>query len=230
MKKKSMKKIVLGLFALTMTFASIAQSKNQHRLEHKEFRKGGMHEGAGYMEKLNLTDAQKTQVKTINEDFRQQMQNLKNQGSLTVDQQKEKRQALAREHRDKLNAILTPEQRKQAEAFKQDFKGKEGDFSEGRKGDFKDGRKGGRDDRFSEMTKDLNLTPEQSTKLATLNENFKNNLQSLQQNSSLSKEEKKEQMKSLMQKHKSEMESLLTTEQKKQLKNSMKNRSNRAVV
>jgi Spy/CpxP family protein refolding chaperone len=85
--------------------------------------------------------------------------------------------------------------------------------------------RGGRDDRFSDMTKNLNLTPEQSTKLAMLNENFKSNLQSLQQNSSLSKEEKKEQMKSLMQKHKSEMESLLTTEQKKQLKNSMKNRS-----
>jgi Spy/CpxP family protein refolding chaperone len=58
-----MKKIVLGLFALTMTFASIAQSKNQHRREDKEFRKGGMHEGAGYMEKLNLTDAQKSRLK-----------------------------------------------------------------------------------------------------------------------------------------------------------------------
>jgi hypothetical protein len=56
------------------------------------------------------------------------MQNLKNQGSLTVDQQREKRQALAREHRDKLHAILTPEQRKQAEAFKQDLKAKKAIF------------------------------------------------------------------------------------------------------
>ena len=225
-----MKKIVLGLFALTMSFASMAQSTNENKAEHKEFRKGGMHDRAGYMEKLNLTDAQKSQVKTINDDFRQQMQNLKNQGSLTVDQQKEKRQALAEEHRNKLQAILTPEQRKQAEAFKQDFKGKKGDMTDGKRGAHKSDMKVGRDDKFSNMTKDLNLTTEQSTKLATLNENFKSNLQSLQQNSSLSKEDKKEQMKSLMQKHKSEMESLLTADQKKQLKNSMKNRSSRAAV
>ena len=237
-----MKKIIVGLFALTMTFASMAQTSNQQGGAKQEHRRGGKGDGAGYMEKLNLTDAQKTQVKTLNDNFRQQMQDLKNQGSLTVDQQKEKRQALAKEHRDRLEAILTPEQKKQAESFKKDFKGKKGDFAgrkgdkDEKKGDFTGMRKGGKDrvkgnraDKFADVTKDLNLSADQS-KIASLNANFKSNLQNLQQNSSLSKDDKKEQMKSLMQKHRSELEALLTADQKKDLKSRMKNRPNRSAV
>jgi Spy/CpxP family protein refolding chaperone len=223
-----MKKIVLGLFALTMTFASIAQSTDTKGNTQQEHRRGGKHDGAGYYEKLNLTDAQKSEVKLLNDSYRKQMQDLRNQGSITVDQQKEKRQALSKEHREKLNAILTPEQRQQAEAFKKDFKGKKGDFS-GVRGNRKDG-KGERKDRFTNLTKDLNLSADQSTKMASLNADFKNNIKSLQQNTSLTKEDKKEQMKSLMQKHRTELKDLLTADQKKDLKNRMKNRATRSAV
>jgi len=226
-----MKKIALGLFALTMTFASMAQTiTDQQGSAKQEHRKGGRQEGAGYLEKLNLTDAQKLQSKTINDNYRQQMQDLKNQGSLTIDQQKEKRQTLAKEHRERLQAILTPEQRKQAEVLQKDLKGQRGDFAGGRRGDDKDGKRGDRSDRFADLTKDLNLSADQSSKIASLNANFKSNLQSLQQNSSLTEQDKKEQMKSLMQKHKSEVESLLTADQKKELKSRQKNRPARPAV
>jgi hypothetical protein len=55
-------------------------------------------------------------------------------------------------------------------------------------------------------------------------------LQNVKQNASLSQEEKKEQMKKLMKQHRSEMEALLTNDQKEQLKSRQKNRPNRAAV
>ena len=227
-----MKKVILGLFALTMTLSTIAQSPDQQKGRRQEHRQGAKHQGDSYLEKLNLLDAQKTQIKSVNDNFRQQMQDLKNQGSLTADQQKEQRKELSRKHREQIQAILTPEQRKQAETLKQEFRGKKGDSSATEKTQHKDGKRDGnnRGGRFGDLTKELNLSPEQSARIASINESFKSNLQSLKQNTSVSKEDKREQMKSLAQKHKSSVEAILTADQKNELKNRLKNRPNRTAV
>jgi Spy/CpxP family protein refolding chaperone len=144
------------------------------------------------------------------------MKDLRKQGNITVDPQKQKREALAKEHKEKITAILTPAQREQFESHLKDFK---------------NGRNEGlRDDRVEDIAKDLNLTAEQSAKISTLNSTFRTNLQSIRQNTALSNEEKKEQMKSLMKQHKTDMETLLTNDQKEQLKSRQKNRPNRTVV
>ncbi len=62
-----------------------------------------------------------------------------------------------------------------------------------------------------------------------LNSALRNNVKSIWQNTALSKEEKKEQMKNLMKKHKTDMEVLLSDEQKEQLRNRSKNRRTEAV-
>ena len=71
----------------------MAQTEDKTKAEQKSERKEANHDrfkrGENY-EKLNLTDAQKTQVKTINDDFRKQMQDLHKQGNITVDEQKQK--------------------------------------------------------------------------------------------------------------------------------------------
>lgn len=212
-----MKKIALGMMAVALTFSAMAQTNgkgsDEKDREQKEF-KHDRFKGGENFDKLNLTDAQKAQIKTINESFRQQMKDLHKQGNITVDEQKQKREALVKEHREKIAAILTPEQKQQAETFRKDFKG-------GR-----DKREG----RFEDMTKDLNLTPEQSAKMASINSTFKTNLQNLRQNTSLSQDQKREQMKSLMKQHRSDMETLLTNDQKEQMKSRLKNRPNRTTV
>ncbi|MCW3078713.1 hypothetical protein [Segetibacter sp.] len=213
-----MKKIVLGMMAVALTFTAIAQkdgssNKNKNHEKESTYKKS---KGGENFDKLNLTDAQKAQMKTINQNFRQQMQDLKKQGNITVDQQTQRREAIAKEHRAKIQAILTPEQRDQAANYKKDFK-------EGRK-------ENGRDDRFEEITKDLNLTPDQSAKMSSINASFRTSLQNIRQNSTLGENEKREQMKKLMKQHRSDMEALLTNDQKEQLKSRQKNRPNRSAV
>jgi Spy/CpxP family protein refolding chaperone len=213
-----MKKIVLGMMAVALTFTAIAQkdgssNKNKNHEKESTYKKS---KGSENFDKLNLTDAQKAQMKTINQNFRQQMQDLKKQGNITVDQQTQRREAIAKEHRAKIQAILTPEQRDQAANYKKDFK-------EGRK-------ENGRDDRFEEITKDLNLTPDQSAKMSSINASFRTSLQNIRQNSTLGENEKREQMKKLMKQHRSDMEALLTNDQKEQLKSRQKNRPNRSAV
>jgi hypothetical protein len=66
--------------------------------------------------------------------------------------------------------------------------------------------------------------------MAALNKSFRNDMKSIKENSALSQDEKKEQMKNLKQKHKSDMESLLSSGQKKQLKSQHKNRASRNAV
>ncbi len=199
--------------AIVTGFSSMAQTSNSTSNKHKEFNNRQSHLGGKNFKNHNLTDDQKAQIKTLNESFRQQMQDLNKNTNLSADELKDKRQALVKEHKEKVNAILTPGQRNQAH----DMKHAKGNKAEKR------------NEKFEGRTKDLHLPHEQSTEMKNLNSALKNNIKSIRKNTALSHEEKKEQMKSLMKKHKNDMEALLTNEQKQQLKNNHKNRRNEAV-
>ena len=188
----------------------MAQTADTASSRHTEFHKMDRHGDRQDYKRLNLTYDQKAQIKTLNGSFRQQMQDVSKNTNVSADELKDKRQALVKEHKEKMDAILTPEQRTQAQDMRQEY------------GQGKDhNRRGGR---FEGMTKDLNLTPEQSAKMKDLNKDFRTNIQSIRQNTALGQDEKKDQMKSLMKKHKEDMEALLTNEQKQQLKNNFKNK------
>lgn len=210
-----MKKIVLGLFALTLTVGAMAQAteKKEH-WKHENGREFGQR-GEGMFEKLNLTDAQKAQVKQINENFKTRMSAFKSDATSTPEELKEKRQSLIKEHRQQLLAVLTPEQRKQAESFKAEFKDKRGDFSE---------REGAGFGRFREITKDLGLTADQNAKITSIETNMRNELKAVEQNSSLSIDAKKAQKKDIFKKYREEFKSVLTEEQKDKLKSKIKDR------
>jgi len=125
-----MKKIIAGLFAIAaFTFSAAAQ--DQTNTDQKKWNKEGRgmhkgHEGRGKeaMEKLNLTDAQKQQMKTINEDFKTRMQALQKNDNILVKDMKEQRKALMTERKNKIAAILTPEQKTQFEQMHQKHEGK----------------------------------------------------------------------------------------------------------
>lgn len=213
-----MKKISIALLALSLTFSGFAQKKHD-RLEKRNDKKELKHnrfKNSDNFKKLNLTDAQKSDMKSINENFRQQMKDLRQQGNITVNEQKQRREALVTDRKNKINAILTPEQKSQAaEAIK--------DHRQGRK-------KGMRNNKFEDVAKDLNLTTDQSAKMATIQTNFRKDIQSIRQNNSLDKEQKKQQIMSLAKQHKSDVQALLTNDQKQQLKDNQKNRPNRTIV
>lgn len=207
-----MKKIFLGLMALTLTVSAMAQKHKNHenKSDKKEWKKEGK-DFKGNLNNLNLTSEQKAQMKLIQENFRQQMKEVNKNG--TVEQQKARRHELTKDRQQKIMAILTPEQRKQAQELRKDYNG-----------DKRDGNKNG--GRFTNITKDLNLSTEQSLKVETINSTYRTNLENLKNNTVLTQEQKKEQMKDLMKQHRSDVGSLLTIEQKNQLKNRRKSQPN----
>src|SRR5882757_9205949 len=62
---------------------------------------------------LNLSEEQKTKLKSMNQDLRKQAEELRKNDNLTVKEAREKWQALHQEHLSQLQSILTPEQRTQ---------------------------------------------------------------------------------------------------------------------
>lgn len=218
-----MKKIALSLMAIAITFASIAQ-KHDKTGKHKDHKgKAGIearHKGDFKADKLNLNGAQKAQVKAQNEQFKKQMEELK-ASNLSDDQKKVRRKEILDARRTQMAAILTPEQKQKAQGMKKEMGKKHGERM--KDGDRKMGndRKGG-----DKMKEELGLTDAQSSKMKTINENFRNTVKSIRSNDALTEDQKKEQMKKAQQKHKEDIGSLLTNEQKDR----MKNRPNRRAV
>ncbi len=59
---------------------------------------------------LKLTDEQKPKIKAILEESRKKMQELRGDSNLSDEQRREKLQTLRTEERNKMKAVLTPEQ------------------------------------------------------------------------------------------------------------------------
>ena len=142
-----MKKIITGLFAIAaFTFSAVAQDKTTDGQGKWNKERQGMHKGRDgrgmeAMQKLNLTDAQKQQMKSINEEFRTKMQSLQQNDNILVKDQKEQRKALMQERMNRISAILTPEQKTQFEQMRKEH-GPKGDFKNKTKGeDWKQKRK-----------------------------------------------------------------------------------------
>ena len=212
-----MKKIVFSLVAAVIALSSIAQKpadKKEYKMERKEVK------GHHAVNDLNLTTDQKRQLKIINDDFKQQMQSLKINTTATAKEQKEKREALVKEHQQKVDAILTPEQRLKAEDFKNVSKAHGPHHAKGKDGE----------DRLDKLTKDLDLTTDQQTKYKAINENLRSEVKNIETNNALTDGQKKEQLKNIRKKHNEDLQALLTSEQKAKLKIRMKNQPNRKAV
>lgn len=111
-----MKKIITALFAIAVfTFSATAQSQDTEAKQRDQY-KG--HHGKE-MEKLNLTEAQRQQMKSINGNFKTRMQAL----NKTDNNYKEQKKALMKERKDKVSAILSPEQKNQVKQMRKEHKG-----------------------------------------------------------------------------------------------------------
>lgn len=62
---------------------------------------------------LNLTDEQKTQIKTIKEDAKQQIQAMQKDSSLSDEAKQQKLKVIRKETRRQVWGVMTPEQQKQ---------------------------------------------------------------------------------------------------------------------
>ena len=215
-----MKKILSTALAIVL-FVGASQAQTTESKDHPH--RGHKQEMA--MNNLNLTADQKAKLQAIRKEQKSEMQNLKKSGNLTPEQRK----ALHEKYRSQFAAVLTPAQQEQMKKQREEWKekAKEGKgFGKEGKGF---GKKGNMGNQAAFFKKELNLTADQETKLKSIFGEFRTKAQALRSNSSLSQEQKKEQMKSLMQQYMTQGRAVLTPEQAKkfdELKGKRMNRRN----
>ena len=101
-----MKKVLITLIAfLALTISVTAQDKMGKKGHGKHHQKGMM------AKELNFTDAQKAQAKTINEDSRKKMQELNKNVSITVKEMRDRKAAIHKERKSKMDGLLTADQK-----------------------------------------------------------------------------------------------------------------------
>ena len=192
-----MKKIMIGAVVL-MLAAGTVQAQDNRQIHKKHHR----HQHGKMFEKLNFTQEQKGQMKSINDDFRKQMQELKKNDGITVKEWKSRKESLSKNHREQIQNLLTNDQKVQLEKIKQGQKSNREAYSKAR---------------MEKMSERLNLNKEQKEKLGSLRSGMSEKIKTIRSNESLSQEQKKDQVKELMKTQKEEMKSILTDEQFKKM-------------
>lgn len=91
--------------------AATAQSTQGDRAARRAMRQPGAEAQGRLLQGITLTDAQKAQVKTINEQHRTELRAIRGQGAGRPDSaQRAAARELARKHHQQLRAVLTAEQ------------------------------------------------------------------------------------------------------------------------
>jgi len=206
-----MKKIILSAIIVSLAFTVNAQEIPERKggrpmMHHKQ---RGHHDRKMALKQLNLTDAQKEQFKSQNESFRKQMAELKKNENITVKEWKSRMESLRKDHKAKMDGILTTDQKAQLEKIKTDGRAKHEEIMK---------------QRADRMKTHLGLTEEQSAKMEKSRKEMAEKMKAIRENKSLSDEKKREEMKELAEKQKETMKSILTEEQLKKMKEGRKHR------
>ena len=190
--------------------AFLATTSQAQEIKDREPRKHHMmkkHHRSEEFKNLGLTEDQKTKLKALHEENRKQMAELKKNDNITVKEWKSKMQAQRKEHRAKIQSLLTDEQKAQLEKSRQEKKTRFHERSKSAPDSY----------RVERMKATLGLSDEQSAKLKSNHEVMAEKIKAIREDKSLNDESKKEQVEELRKKQKEEMKSILTEEQLKKL-------------
>lgn len=167
--------------------------------------KGYGHRGAHMRQmmisKLNLTPQQQDQLKPIFQKQREQAQAIKQDTTLTVDQKKQKFDALRQDTQTQVNSVLTPEQQQQWAQMK----------AEGKQRMAANRQKMG-----ARMAEKLNLSQAQQDQIKPIMEKRREQAKSIWQDNSLTQDQKRTKMQQLHQDTQAQLNNVLTPEQQQQ--------------
>jgi Spy/CpxP family protein refolding chaperone len=200
-----MKKIIVSTFILAVATLGLQAQKTPQE-KHGKF--SGRHHQEAFQQ-LNLSEDQKAKFKSANEDFGKQMKALKANENITVKESKSKMESLRKDHRAKVQSLLTPEQKTQLAKAREERGSR---------------HKADQEARMEKMKTRLGLSDDQAAKLKSNRAEMSGKMKALRENKSLSEEQKKEQMKELMKKQKESMKSVLTEEQLQKMNEGHKTR------
>ena len=109
-----MKKIIFSLIVLVFTITILQAQHPEKRMQ------GQQRNGKSHMahQQLNLSEEQKNKLKSLNEEFRKNMTELKKKDDITVKEWKTRMADLKKQHNSNLQNVFTPEQKSQMEKMK----------------------------------------------------------------------------------------------------------------
>ena len=199
-----MKKLIIATFALSLfAFSANAQiernpkSGKEDRVRMQEGKKKG-----GMYSDLDLSETQKAEMQKISETYRTEMQSVRANNAISSDEKKDRIMKLRAEQKQKVEALLTPDQKVKLDKKREGMKEERMEKMEDK-----------RDEKHEKMTKELNLSNDQGQKIKELHERYRNQMKAIKDNSSISQEERMAQVKSLKEKERIELKSILSAEQ-----------------
>lgn len=164
---------------------------------HEGFRGGRGHFGHGG-NGIHYTPEQRKQLMAINKEYRQKSEDLFKQDNITLKEYKAGLVVLQKEKKEKMAALLTPQQKAEVAA---------------RKSRMDENRKVMEAARLERLQLRLNLTDDQVAKIKAGNESLHNQVKAIHENDNLLPQQKREQMKALLAKRTETYKSVLTPEQ-----------------
>jgi len=191
MKKMIVSMMIAGAFILSAT-AQEARPMKHNNQHHGKHHKGMM------MKELNLTADQKAQLKTSHESYKQQLGELNKNEAITVKESRDRKDVLRKGQKEKMMAILSPDQKIKLEQIKNNKQGRHEAMAA---------------KRLDKMKAKLNLSDEQVAKISTAKQAEHEQFKAITQNDNLSRLQKKDQVMALREQNKNNFKSILTPEQ-----------------
>ena len=151
---------------------------------------------------LGLTDAQKTQIKGILDNARTQLQALRSNMNITKQQEMDQTKQIVDQTKASIQALLTPAQQATAEQLKQQAQAKMAAHQEKME-----------ERMLARMTQQLGLSDSQQSSIKTILANQKSQLEALKSNTSLTQQQRFDQMKTIRQQTQDQIKGVLTADQ-----------------
>ncbi len=209
-----MKRIITGAFALVL-FVGAAQAQVKRDTIHRR-------QGREMMSKqLKLSADQQAKLKSIQDAQRKEMETLETK-SLTHAQFQQQKQAVHKKYSDQRQSVFTPAQKDQLQKLEGGRKGKGFQKGHGMKNRKDFGRRG------AEFQKELNLSGTQKDQLSKMRVEVRSQVETIRKDQSLSQEQKKEKVQSIMKDQQAKRKSILTKEQIEKVESAQKERRSRA--
>ncbi len=207
-KNNIMKKLLLSIVAIAGLFLfSAAQGggkpgkKGPRQLIKQEI-----------SQKMNLTDAQKEQMKQNKAEMKAKMAELNKDESITVKEYKDRKDALRKENKAKMQALLTPEQKAQAQKLKDEKRAQ---------------HEAKMEKKMEKLKTQLSLTDDQVAKIKADKKANREKIQAIRDNENLSRSDREAQIKALKDQQKNSMNQYLTADQIQKLDELKKNKANK---
>jgi len=207
-----MKKISL-LIGLCILMGGMANAqKPDDGMDHHYNRRMRGHHRTDLSRALNFTDQQKQQWASIRQDFRKKMSDLNKNESITVKESRDQRAALIKEERKSFQNLLTPEQEDKLTDMKKRAEGRRKDMAARR---------------ADKMKTRLGLSEDQSAKIKTIDDRFRDDVKKYREDESMSRSDKRDRLMSLHKQHNDDIQSVLTPDQHNKMEEWRKEKTGR---